>query len=73
MEERRCLHITYYEGQDCISLGWVLKEKVVNGEKIVKARLCVRGFEEEQHFQTDNPTCCKEGLRLTCCIISSNK
>ena len=61
------------EGQDCISLRWVLNEKVANGEKLVKVRLCARGFEEEQLFKTDSPTCCKEGLRLTCCIISSNK
>lgn len=61
------------EGQDCISLRWVLKEKIIDGEKIVKARLCARGFEEEQCFRTDSPTCCKEGLRLTCCVISSNK
>ena len=50
-----------------------MKEKVADGGKLVKARLCTRGFEEEQHFRTDSPTCCKEGLRLTCSIISSNK
>ena len=54
-------------------MRWVLKEKIIDGEKIVKARLCARGFEEEQCFRTDSPTCCKEGLRLTCCVISSNK
>ena len=50
-----------------------MKEKVANGEKLVKARLCAQGFGEEQHFQTDSPPCCKKGLRLTCCVISSNK
>ena len=34
--------------------------------------MCVRGFEEEQCFPFDSPTCCK-GLRLACCVISSNK
>ena len=38
------------EGQDCISLRWVLKEKVANGEKLVQTRLCARSFEEEQLF-----------------------
>ena len=39
------------EGLDCcISLRWVLKENVATGEKLVKAILCARGFEEEQHF-----------------------
>ena len=30
------------EGQDCISFRWVLKEKVANGEKLVKTRLCAQ-------------------------------
>ena len=38
------------QGQDCISLQWVLKEKFVGDKKIIKARLCARGFEEEQCF-----------------------
>ena len=52
-------------GQDCISLRWVLKEKIDdNGDKMMKARLCVRGFEEELTFRTDSPTCSREGIRL---------
>ena len=35
--------------------------------------MCARGFEEEKCFPTDSPNCCKEGLRLVCCVISSNK
>ena len=61
------------QGQDCISLRWILKEKFVDDKKIIKARLCARGFEEERCFRTNSPTCCKEGPRLTCCVISSNK
>ena len=61
------------EGQYFISLRWVLKEKVANVEKLVKAKLCVRGFKEEHFFQTDSPTCCKEDLCLACCIMFSNK
>ena len=60
-------------GQQCISLRWVMKEKVVSEKKIIKARLCARGFKEEQNFRTDSPTCSREGLRLSCCIISSNQ
>ena len=33
-------------GQQCISPRWVMKEKVVNETKIIKACLCARGFEE---------------------------
>jgi hypothetical protein len=52
-------------GQDCMSLRWVMKEKINdNGNKTMKARLCVRGFEEELTFRTDSPTCSREGIRL---------
>jgi len=61
-------------GQDCISLRWVLKDKVDNeGNTFCKARLCVRGFEEEQDFRTDSPTCSREGIRLFFATTSSNK
>ena len=53
------------DGQDCISLRWVVKDKIDNmGNTFCKARLCVRGFEEEQNFRTDSPTCSREGIRL---------
>ena len=46
------------EGQECISLRWVIKDKLDSeGNTFCKARLCVRGFEEEQNFRTDSPTC----------------
>ena len=48
-----------------------MKEKVVNEKEILKARLCARGFEEEQNFRTDSPTCSRERLRLFCCISSN--
>ena len=36
------------EGKDCTSLLCVLKEKVGHGEKLIKARLSTRGFEENR-------------------------
>ena len=42
-------------------------------EKFIKARLCARGFEEEQHFRTDSPTCSRQDFCLTCSMIASNK
>ena len=59
------------QGQACISLRWVLREKIINDKKSIKARLCARGFEEEQNFRTDSPTCSREGLRLACCLITT--
>ena len=52
------------EGQDCFSLRWVLKEKVANDEKLLKASLCAKSFKEEQHLWTDSPVCCKKAFVL---------
>ena len=35
------------QAQNCISLRWVIKEKLVDNEKFTKARLCARDFKEE--------------------------
>ena len=52
-------------GQKYLSLRWVLRDKIdTEGNLTCKARLCVRGFEEEPTFRTDSPTCSREGLRL---------
>ena len=62
------------QGQHCISLRWVVKDKLDgDGIKICKARLCVRGFEEEQDFRTDSPTCSREGIRLFLAITASKE
>ena len=61
-------------GQECISLRWVLKDKIDDeGKTICKARLCARGFEEEQDFRTDSPTCSREGIRLFFATTAANK
>ena len=45
------------EGQKVIGTTWVLTEKVKHGETCVKARLVVRGDQEEtDDIQTDSPT-----------------
>ena len=36
-----------------------------------KARLCARGFEENQDFRTDSPTCSRIRIRFALTIISS--
>ena len=60
--------------QNAITLRWVLKDKTLSdGNVIKKARLCARGFQEEQDFRTDSPTCSKEGIRAALTIIASNK
>ena len=59
--------------QECISLRWVLKEKITGETRTMKARLCARGYEEEQNFCTHSPTCSREGFRFAACIIAGNK
>ena len=60
------------EGQKAVSLRWGIKDKTVNGHTFPKARLCARGFEEEQNFRTDSPTCSREGVRIALTLIASN-
>lgn len=61
------------EGQECISLRWVIKPKIINGKPGLKGRLCARGFEEEKTFRTDSPTCSREGLRIIMSTVASKK
>ena len=60
-----------YTGQNCISTRWVMTEKLVNGEKKIKARLLACGFEELEKTHTDSPTCSKKCLRLVSAVTSS--
>ena len=60
-------------GEECITLQWLLKEKITDNEKNIKATLCATGFEEKQYFHTNSPICWKEGLRRLCCTIASNE
>ena len=61
-------------GQPAIITKWVLTEKSVEGVRVVKARLAVRGYEEEaSNIRTDSPTVCRENLWLLSTIAVSNK
>ena len=59
-------------GQESISVRWVITEKIVKDEKVIKARLVARGFEEDSlRLTKDSPTCSKECLRIALAIASS--
>ena len=61
-------------GQPAITTRWVLTEKSVEGVRMVKARLVVRGYEEEEsNIRTDLLTVCRENLRLVSTIAVSNE
>lgn len=59
------------KGQTCMSVKWIVTPKTIDGRLSCKARLCARGFEEEQPFRTDSPTCSKEAIRLLLSLIAS--
>ena len=59
-------------GQECISLRWVIGNKTVEEEIITRARLVARGYEEEQDFRTDSPTCSREGVKIALACIAAN-
>ena len=58
------------KGQNVISTRWVLTEKEYpDGEIKPKARLVIRGFEEEEEqIQTDAPTAAKTTLHIVLAI-----
>ena len=61
-------------GQKCLSVRWVITQKVKNGQVVTKARLVVRGFEEDTSgLLKDSPTCSREAIRILIAIASSMK
>ena len=63
-----------FQRQSCITLRWVNKYKIINGQKKIRSRLVARSFEENQEVPwTDSPTCAKETLRILLIVTASNK
>ena len=62
-----------YKGQETLATSWVLVEKVKAGETIVKARLVVRGDQEDtSDVQTDSPTVRKGNINFVLMISARN-
>ena len=58
--------------QRYISVRWVITEKIINGVLVIKARLVVRGYEENtENMQKDAPTCSREAIRILITIASA--
>ena len=69
-------HSVYEEhddtGQAVLSTRWVCTVKDTEGGKVHKARLVVRGYEEDtEALDKDSPTCHKESLRTLITICSA--
>ena len=59
------------DNQRLMSTHWVVTEKMTENGRITKARLVVRGFEEESNVKSDSPTVHKESLRLFLSVAST--
>jgi len=59
------------EGQPRIGTNWVLTEKIINGEHGVKARLTVRGDQEDtENVRKDSPTIRKGNIKIFCAVAA---
>ena len=60
------------KGQKLISTRWVITEKEYpDGEVKPKARLVIRGFEENEDIQADGPTASKTALRIVLALAAN--
>ena len=59
------------EGQSKIGTNWVLTEKIINGVSGVKARLTVRGDQEEtSDIRKDSPTVRRGNVKIFCAVAA---
>ena len=61
------------QGQKAMTVKWVLREKLKDNKPFTKARLCVRGFEEENENIRDSPTAMKESIRFCLTVAATEK
>ena len=61
------------EGQESLGTSWMLVEKVIDGKLDVKARLCVRGDQEQGEFRTDSPTVHKSSINIFFMLAAKNR
>ena len=60
-------------GQSALTVRWVITEKIKENRTLTKARLVVRGFQENSaSIQKDSPTCSRESLRIAMTLASVN-
>ena len=72
-KENKVYEEVEFSNQQCISGRWILKPKIIDGIQSMKARYVLRGFEEDQDFRTDSPTCLRETLRLALALFPTQR
>ena len=50
---------------------WVITIKQKDGEEVVKARLCAKGFQETEELRRDSPTISKVALRTLLSVVAT--
>ena len=68
-EEENYENLSTEDQKNIVSTTWVVTEKDKDDKKIIKARLCARGFEEKTDFRRDSPTISKRSLRIMLAVI----
>ena len=61
------------EGQVALGTSRMLVEKVIDRKLDVKARLCVRGDQEQGEFRTDSPTVHKSSINIFFMLAAKNR
>ena len=73
-DDLKQLMLLMTKNQRVISTRWVITEKTYpDGSIKPKARLVVRGFEEEEEVQVDAPTAAKMTLRTVLSIAATRQ
>ena len=74
LENNNVLIVSENDGQDAISLRWVITEEVhSNSDTKVKEKLVTRGLEENMSKErADSPTRARDSLRVIIASISAN-
>ena len=70
-DEFEVYHEVKDQGQPRLGTNWVLTEKIINGEHGVKARLTVRGDQEDTgNVRKDSPTVRKGNIKIFCAVAA---
>ena len=65
--------VDFKESSELIHTRWVMTDKVKEGCVTKKARLVVKGFQEDsEQIRKDSPTCLKESLRIVAAISAAH-
>ena len=62
------------KAENVIDACWLLKWKIIDGKKMFKSRLCVRGFEDQQgdHLTTSASTAARWTQRMVCSVAANH-